>query len=116
MVENSAILNHMNKHDQLLVINPRLLIRDILLTSSSMNQDITSKRIISLESLKQDERLVRTIVDDNKLISEYMKELFNMEEIGKNYIEPFIKVVENMKKINQFVTELKNIDTVVDEE
>jgi hypothetical protein len=43
-----------------------------------------------------------------------MKELFNMEEIEKNYMEPFIKVVENMKKINQFVTELKNIDTVVD--
>jgi len=26
LVENSAILNRMNKHDQLLVINPRLLI------------------------------------------------------------------------------------------
>ena len=44
-----------------------------------------------------------------------MKELFNMEEIEKNYMEQFIKVVENMKKINQFVTELKNIDTIVDE-
>ena len=39
-----------------------------------------------------------------------------MEEIEKNYMEQFIKVVENMKKINQFVTELKNIDTVVNEE
>ena len=67
-----------------------------------------------LESLKQDEKLVNTLVEDNKLISEYMKELFNMEEIEKNYMEQFIKVVENMKKINQFVTELKNIDTVVD--
>jgi hypothetical protein len=92
------------------------VLRDILLTSSSMNQEINNKRLILLESLKQDERLVKTIVDDNKLISEYMKELFNMEEIEKNYMEPFIKVVENMKKINLFVTELKNIDTVVDEE
>ena len=92
------------------------ILRDILPTSSSMNQEITRKRIILLESLKQDKKLVNTLVEDNKLISEYMKELFNMEEIEKNYMEQFIKVVENIKKNNQFVTKLKNIDTVVDEE
>ena len=92
------------------------VLRDILHTSSTMIQEITSKRIILLESLKQDEKLVNTLVEDNKLISEYMKELFNMEEIEMNYMEQFIEVVENMKKNNQFVTELKYIDTVVDEE
>ena len=92
------------------------VLRDILLTSSSMIQEITSTRIILLESLKQDKKLVNTLVEDNKLISEYMKELFIMEEIEKNYMEQFIKVVENIKKNNQFVTKLKNIDTVVDEE
>ena len=35
MVENSAILNPMNKHDQLLVIDPRLLISG----GSSINSD-----------------------------------------------------------------------------
>ena len=48
------------------------------------------------------------------LISEYLKELIDMDEIDKNYMETFMKVVENMNKINQFVNELKNIDTVVD--
>ena len=35
LVENSAILNRMNEHDQLLVINPRLLI----IGGSSINTD-----------------------------------------------------------------------------
>ena len=42
LVENSAILNRMNKHDQLLVINPRLLISG----GSSMNScDFDNSRI-----------------------------------------------------------------------
>ena len=91
------------------------VLRDILLTSATMIQEINNKRLILLESIKQDKKLVNTIVEDNKLISGYMQELFNMDEIEKNYMEQFLKVVENMKKKNQFVTELKNIDTIVDE-
>ena len=42
LVENSAILNRMNKHDRLLVINPRLLISG----GSSMNScDFDNSRI-----------------------------------------------------------------------
>jgi hypothetical protein len=90
------------------------VLRDILLTSSTMIQEINNKRLILQESLKQDEKLVNTIVKDMILISEYLKELIDMDEIDKNYMETFMKVVENMNKINQFVNELKNIDTVVD--
>ena len=90
------------------------VLRDILLTSSSMIQEINNKRVILQESIKQDEKLVNTIVKDMILISEYLKELIDMDEIEKNYMETFMKVVENMNKINQFVNELKNIDTVVD--
>jgi hypothetical protein len=79
-----------------------------------MIQEINNKRLILQESLKQDEKLVNTIVKDMILISEYLKELIDMDEIDKNYMETFMKVVENMNKINQFVNELKNIDTVVD--
>jgi hypothetical protein len=90
------------------------VLRDIVLTSSTMIQEINNKRLILQESLKQDEKLVNTIVKDMILISEYLKELIDMDEIDKNYMETFMKVVENMNKINQFVNELKNIDTVVD--
>ena len=82
------------------------VLRDILLTSSSMIQEITSKRVILQESIKQDEKIVNTIKKDNTLIVKYLKELDDMEEIEKNYLESFEKVVENMGKINIFVNEL----------
>ena len=72
--------------------------RDILLTSSSKIQEITSKRVILQESIKQDENIVNTIKKDNTLIVKYLKELGDMEEIDKNYLESFEKVVENMGK------------------
>ena len=71
-----------------------------------MIQDINNKRVILQESIKQDEKLVNTIVKDMILISEYLKELIDMDEIEKNYMETFMKVVENMDKINIFVNEL----------
>jgi hypothetical protein len=82
------------------------VLRDILLTSSSMIQEIISKRVILQESIKQDEKIVNTIKKDNTLIVKYLKELDDMEEIEKNYLESFEKVVENMGKINTFVNEL----------
>ena len=36
-------------------------LRDILLTSSSMIQEINNKRVILQESIKQDEKIVSTI-------------------------------------------------------
>ena len=46
------------------------------------------------------------IKKDNTLIVKYLKELNDMEEIEKNYLESFEKVVEKMDKINIFVNEL----------
>jgi hypothetical protein len=82
------------------------VLRDILLTSSSMIQEINNKRVILQESIKQDDKIVSTIKKDNTLIVKYLKELGDMEEIEKNYLESFEKVVENMDKINIFVNEL----------
>jgi hypothetical protein len=82
------------------------VLRDILLTSSSIIQEINNKRVILQESIKQDEKIVSTIKKDNTLIVKYLKELGDMEEIDKNYLESFDKVVDNMGKINIFVNEL----------
>jgi len=82
------------------------VLRDILLTSSSIIQEINNKRVILQDSIKQDEKIVSTIKKDNTLIVKYLKELGDMEEIEKNYLESFEKVVENMDKINIFVNEL----------
>jgi hypothetical protein len=71
-----------------------------------MIQEINNKRVILQESIKQDENIVNTIKKDNTLIVKYLKELGDMEEIEKNYLESFEKVVENMGKINTFVNEL----------
>ena len=77
-----------------------------MLSSNSMILDIKNKRVILQESIRQDERIVSSIKKDNMLIVGYLKELVNMDEINKNYLEPFNKVVDNMGKINTFVKEL----------
>jgi len=81
------------------------VLRDIMMTSNSMIQEITSKRVILQESIRQDEIIVNTIRKDNTLIVKYLKELGDIEEIEKKYWESFEKVVKNMGKINTFVNE-----------
>ena len=83
------------------------VLRDIILTSSSMVQDINNKRVILQESLKLDDKLIRSIVADNSLImNEYVEELKNHPEVKENYMEPFNKAQANLKKLDVFVNEL----------
>ena len=82
------------------------VLRDIMMTSSIMVQDINNKRVVLQESIRQDERIVTSIKADNRLILQYLDELSDMEEINKNYLEPYNKVIDNMDKINTFVGEL----------
>ena len=83
------------------------VLRDIILTSNSMVQDINNKRVILQESLKLDDKLIRSIVADNSLImNEYVEELKNHPEVKENYMEPFNKAQSNLKKLDVFVNEL----------
>ena len=83
------------------------VLRDIILTSNSMVQDVNNKRVLLQDSLKLDTRLVRSIKYDNSLImNEYVKELQNHPEVKENYMEPFNKAQANLMKLNIFVNEL----------
>ena len=83
------------------------VLRDIILTSNSMVQDVNNKRVLLQESLKLDTRLARSIKYDNSLImNEYVKELKNHPEVKENYQEPFNKALSNLMKLNIFVNEL----------
>jgi hypothetical protein len=83
------------------------VLRDIILTSNSMVQDVNNKRVLLQESLKLDDRLTRSIKYDNSLImNEYVKELKNHPEVKANYQEPFNKAQANLMKLNIFVNEL----------
>ena len=82
------------------------VLRDVLITSNNMIHDMNNKRVALQESIRQDERIVSNIKKDNTLIGKYLKELSEMEEVEKNCLESFDKVVENMGKINTFVKEL----------
>ena len=82
------------------------VLRDILSASSSMVQDINNKRVVLQESIRQDEKIVISIKEDNRLILQYLDELSDMVEISKNYLEPYNKVIDNMGKIDTFVGEL----------
>ena len=44
------------------------VLRDIIITSNSLVQDINNKRVLLQESLKLDDKLIRSIVADNNLI------------------------------------------------
>ena len=70
-----------------------------------MIQEINSKRVLLQESIRQDERIVTSIKEDNRLIVHYLNELSDMEEIDKNYSESFNKVIDNIEKNNIFVNE-----------
>ena len=64
------------------------------------------KLVILQQALRQDERLVKSIKNDNNLILDYADDLDGYPEIVSNYEEPFMKVMENMDKINRFVEQL----------
>ena len=87
-------------------VSASIVLRDVLITSNNMIHDMNNKRVALQESIRQDERIVSNIKRDNTLIGKYLKELSEMEEVEKNYLESFDKVVENMGKINTFVKEL----------
>ena len=59
------------------------VLRDVLLTSINMIQEINSKRVILQESLRQTDRIVTSIKEDNILILQYLNELSGTEEIEK---------------------------------
>ena len=63
------------------------VLRDIMMTSIIMIQEINSKRVLLQESIRQDERIVTSIKEDNMLILDYLNELSGMEEVEKNNLE-----------------------------
>ena len=69
------------------------VLRDVLLTSIIMIQEINSKRVLLQESIRQDERIVTSIKEDNMLILDYLNELSGMEEVEKNYLESYNKLL-----------------------
>ena len=84
------------------------VLRDVIITSNNMVEDINLKRALLQEALKLDDRMVTSITKDNKMIMEYVKDLKDFNEINKNYKEPFEKAAENLIKIDGFVKELNN--------
>jgi len=84
------------------------VLRDVIITSNNMVEDINLKRALLQEALKLDDRMVTSITKDNKMIMEYVKDLKDYNEINKNYKEPFEKAAENLIKIDGFVKELNN--------
>jgi hypothetical protein len=84
------------------------VLRDVIITSNNMVEDINLKRALLQEALKLDDRMVTSITKDNKMIMEYVKDLKDFNEINKNYKEPFEKAAENIIKIDGFVKELNN--------
>ena len=59
------------------------VLRDVLLTSINMIQEINSKRVILQDSLRETDRIVTSIKEDNILILQYLNELSGTEEIEK---------------------------------
>jgi hypothetical protein len=64
-----------------------------------MAEDIKTKRIVLQESLKNDDRLTKSMKNDNELIIDYFNDLMPIPEIEKSYSEPFVKIFEIIIKL-----------------
>jgi len=82
------------------------VLRDALISSSNIAEDIKMRRMILQESLKDDDKLIKSLKNDNELVIDYFNELVSIPEIGNSYLEPFEKVLDNHKTIDTFVNEL----------
>jgi phosphoenolpyruvate carboxylase len=61
------------------------VLRDVLITTSNMAEEIKNKRIVLQESLKNDDELKESIKNDNAFIIDYFKESSPIPEIKKSY-------------------------------
>ena len=83
------------------------VLRDILMTTTSMGSNIKSNRVNLYAGISVDPKLVKSIKTDNDVImNRFIPVLVVNDEIYRYYSEPFDKVLNNLRYINAFVLEL----------
>lgn len=82
------------------------VLRDILITSSNMVEDIKMKTVVLQEALRKEPKFVESIAQDSVRMMIYIQELQQSSEVKKNYSETFEKVADNIDRITDFVDEL----------
>ena len=78
------------------------VLRDVLITTSNMAEEIKNKRIVLQESLKNDDKLKKSMKNDNVLIIDYFKELGPIPEIEKVIQNPLQKFLIIIKLLIHF--------------
>ena len=84
------------------------VLRDMLILSYNLVQDINTKGLNLQSTMINDGRLGNSIIDDYDKIVSYDEELVNSSEVKKNYNETYRKVIQNLIKIQPLIEEIKS--------
>ena len=85
------------------------VLRDLLITSNNIVQDIRMKRLIIQEALIKEESLGLSIIKDYAIINQLNNDLEGSSDVLKHYKEPYDKVLSNLTQIGVFSRELNKV-------
>jgi len=85
------------------------VLRDLLIISNNIVQDIRMKKIVLQEALLKEESLGVSIITDYAIINQLNIDLEGSSDVEKHYKEPYNKVVNNLNVIKDFSRDLNKV-------
>ena len=85
------------------------VLRDLLIISNNIVQDIRMKKLVLQEALLKEESLGVSIINDHAVINQLNIDLEGSSDVEKHYKEPYNKVVNNLKIIKEFSRDLNKV-------
>ena len=85
------------------------VLRDLLITSNNIVQDIRMKKLVLQEALTKEESLGVSIIKDHAIINQLNIDLDGSSDVEKHYKEPYNKVVNNLNIIKDFSRDLNKV-------
>jgi len=85
------------------------VLRDLLIISNNIVQDIRMKKLVLQEALLKEESLGVSIIKDYAIINQLNIDLEGSSDVEKHYKEPYNKVVNNLNIIKDFSRDLNKV-------
>jgi hypothetical protein len=85
------------------------VLRDLLIISNNIVQDIRMKKLVLQEALIKEESLGVSIITDYAIINQLNIDLEGSSDVEKHYKEPYNKVVNNLNVIKDFSRDLNKV-------
>jgi len=85
------------------------VLRDLLITSNNIVQDIRMKKLVLQEASIKEESLGVSIIKDYAIINQLNIDLEGSSDVEKHYNEPYNKIVNNLNVIKDFSRDLNRV-------